>query len=145
MAKQVSTRAGGELSVRLNSVVIHLMRRMRRVDDRQPVGRARLSALSVLVFGGARTMSQLAIDEGVTPATIHHVVQGLLDEGLAQKTGDPADRRKSVIEVSAKGRRLMLKARGARLAMLDEWLSTLSAADRDTIMRAVAILSRWSL
>lgn len=134
-----------ELAERLNSVVTHLMRRMRRVDDRQPVGRARLSALSVLVFGGARTMSQLAIDEGVTPATIHHVVQGLLDERLAQKTTDPADRRRSVIEVSAKGRRMMLKARAARLAMLDEWLSTLSAADRDTMTRAVTILSRWGL
>jgi DNA-binding MarR family transcriptional regulator len=134
-----------ELAERLNSVATHLMRRLRRVDDRQPIGRARLSALSVLVFGGPRTMSQLAIDEGVTPATIHHVVQGLLDAGLAQKTTDPQDRRKSVIEVSAKGRRLMLKARGARLAMLDEWLKTLSAAERDCLARAIGILSRWGL
>jgi DNA-binding MarR family transcriptional regulator len=129
----------------LNRVVTHLMRRLRRIDDRQPIGRARLSALSVLVFGGRRTLSQLADDEGVTAATMHHVVQGLLDAGLAHKKTDPEDRRKSVIEVSAKGRNLMLKARAARFAMLEEGLRTLSAAEVDCLQRALSILKRWEL
>jgi DNA-binding MarR family transcriptional regulator len=129
----------------LNRVVTHLMRRLRRLDDRQPIGRARLSALSVLVFGGRRTLSQLADDEGVTSATMHHVVQGLLDAGLAQKKTDPEDRRKSVIEVSAKGRNLMLRARAARFAMLEEGLRTLSADEVDCLQRAISILKRWEL
>ena len=90
-------------------------------------------------------MSQLADDEGVTPATMHHVVQGLLDAGLVQRTRDATDRRKQLIEVSAKGRHLMLKARAARLAMLDEGLRGLGAADRECLSRAIAILARWEL
>jgi DNA-binding MarR family transcriptional regulator len=134
-----------ELAESLNRVVTHLVRRLRRIDDRQPVGRARLSALSVLVFGGPRTLSQLADDEGVTPATMHHVVQGLLDSGLARKKPDANDRRRSSIEVSAKGRTLMLKARAARLAMLEEGLRGLGTEDRACLKRAIEILARWGL
>src|SRR5262245_26394200 len=83
-------RETAEIALALNRITTHLGRRLRRVDDRQTVGRARLSALSVLVFGGDRTMSELADEEGVTAATMHHVVAGLIDEGLAQKSVDPA-------------------------------------------------------
>jgi DNA-binding MarR family transcriptional regulator len=134
-----------ELAESLNRVVTHLVRRLRRIDDRQPVGRARLSALSVLVFGGPRTLSQLADDEGVTSATMHHVVQGLIDSGLARKKPDANDRRKSRIEVSPRGRTLMLRARAARLAMLEEGLRDLSAVDRQCLGRAIEILARWEL
>jgi DNA-binding MarR family transcriptional regulator len=141
--KRNRERHATDLAEALNRVVTHLVRRLRRIDDRQPIGRARLSALSVLVFGGPRTLSQLADDEGVTPATMHHVVQGLLDSGLAQKKPNATDRRTSSIEVSAKGRTLMLKARAARLAMLDEGLRDLSAEDRECLRRSIEILARW--
>ena len=133
-----------DLAEGLNRVVTHLMRRLRRVDDRQPVPRARLSALSVLVFGGPRTLSQLADDEGVTTATMHHVVQGLLDDGLAGKRDDPADRRKIVIEATVRGRDLMLRARAARLDLLAEGIATLSDAERRNLKRSIAFLGRWT-
>lgn len=133
------------IALALNRVTTHLGRRLRRVDDAQTIGRARLSALSVLVFGGGRTMSELAEDEAVTAATMHHVVAGLIDAGLAQKSADPNDRRKYRIEASAKGRRLMLNARAARLEMIAAGLESLSADDRKCLARALELLSRFEL
>ena len=133
------------LALALNRVTTHLGRRLRRVDDRQTIGRARLSALSVLVFGGGRTMSELADDEGVTAATMHHVVAGLLRSGLAHKTADPTDRRKHRIEASAKGRRLMMDARAARLAMIEEGIAPLTAEERKCLSRALGLLARFEL
>src|SRR5215217_2449885 len=44
----------------MHSAAIHLLRRVARVDDESGIGPARLSALSVLVYRGALTLSELA-------------------------------------------------------------------------------------
>src|SRR4028118_1625153 len=48
------------LADRLHSASIHLLRRLRRQDDASGVTAPHLSALSVLVFGGARTVGEPA-------------------------------------------------------------------------------------
>ena len=48
-----------DLATELNSVAIHLVRRLRREDEALGVSAARLSALSVLVFGGPRTLGHM--------------------------------------------------------------------------------------
>ena len=45
---------------RLHSAAIHLLRRVRKQDTATGEGPARLSALSVLVFGGPKTLKELA-------------------------------------------------------------------------------------
>ena len=54
-----------ELATRLNSVSIHLVRRARTADESLGVPPGQLSALSVLVFGGERTIAELADAEQV--------------------------------------------------------------------------------
>ena len=49
----------------LNSGAIHVLRSLAAVDRKAGLTRARLSALSVLVFGGPRTLGELASAEGV--------------------------------------------------------------------------------
>ena len=44
----------------LHSAAIHLLRRVRKQDIATGEGPARLSALSVLVFGGPKTLGELA-------------------------------------------------------------------------------------
>ena len=48
------------LADRLHSAAIHLLRQVRKQDVATGQGPARLSALSVLVFGGAKTLGELA-------------------------------------------------------------------------------------
>ena len=59
---------------RLHSAAIHLLRRVRKQDVATGEGPARLSALSVLVFGGPKTLGELAAAEQVKPPTMSRIV-----------------------------------------------------------------------
>src|SRR5437763_16991598 len=82
---------------RLLSAAIHLLRRVRKQDVASGEGPARLSALSVLVFGGAKTLGDLAAAEQVKPPTMSRIVAGLARSKLVQITPDPQDRRRMSI------------------------------------------------
>ncbi len=131
----MSTRS--DYALRLNSSVTHLIRRIRQIDEAQGIGRARLSALAVLHFGGPRSMTELARAELVTPTTMHHVVNGLMRDALVRKVPDSNDKRRQIIKLTAKGRRIIVKAHAARL----EFLNTLLAGQSQRrIAEAVALL-----
>src|SRR3954451_24209448 len=96
-----------DLATEINSVAIHLVRRVRRTDAQLGVPPAQLAALSVLVFGGRQTLSSLASAEQVSAPTVTRLVQGLERRGLVRRRPHPDDGRATVIEATAKGRRLM--------------------------------------
>ncbi len=73
---------------RLHSAAIHLLRAVRKVDVAMGLGPAKSSALSVLVFGGPRSLGQLAAAEGVKPPSMSRVVQELEAEGLVRRKTD---------------------------------------------------------
>jgi len=62
---------------KLHSASIHVLRRVAREDPASGLSAARLSALSVLVFGGPRTLGELAAAERVRPPTMTSIVRGL--------------------------------------------------------------------
>jgi DNA-binding MarR family transcriptional regulator len=128
------------LALELNSLSIHLVRWARRADDALGVPPARLSALSVLVFGGDRTMSELAQAEQVSLATISRVVDGLEASGLATRVPHPSDNRSWVVRATAKGRRLMEKGRAARVEVMQDLLRRVPASERATVERALVLL-----
>jgi DNA-binding MarR family transcriptional regulator len=127
-------------ALELNSLSIHLVRWSRRADDALGVPPARLSALSVLVFGGDRTMSELAEAEQVSLATMSRVVDGLEATGLARRQPNPADARSWVVQATVKGRRLMERGRAARVARMQTVLRNVPAAERTTVDRALVLL-----
>src|ERR1700748_2128073 len=92
-----------ELADRLHSTAIHLLRQVRAVDAATGIAPARLSALSVLVFGGAISLYGLAKAEQVRPPTMSRVVNALEAEGLARRRTNDQDRRAVVIEATEKG------------------------------------------
>ncbi|MBO0870734.1 MAG: MarR family transcriptional regulator, partial [Micromonosporaceae bacterium] len=74
-----------ELADRLHSAAIHMLRQVATVDARSGLSPARLSALSVIVYGGPLTMTQLARAERVSPATATSTVTGLESAGLVAR------------------------------------------------------------
>ena len=128
------------LALELNSLSIHLVRWARQADVALGVPPARLSALSVLVFGGDRTLRQLAEAEQVTQATISRVVDGLEASGLAVRRPNRADARSWVVHATAKGRRLMERGRDARVDRLSAVLAELPADDRAHVEHALRAL-----
>jgi DNA-binding MarR family transcriptional regulator len=130
------------LAMEMNSVAIHLVRRVRVTDAQLGVPPARLSALSVLVFGGPRTLSELAAADQVTGPTITKVVQGLEASGLVRRRPHPDDGRATIVEATAKGIRLMHKGRALRIKQLTDQLETLSRREISELERGLRLLRR---
>ncbi|HEX6751934.1 MAG TPA: MarR family transcriptional regulator [Longimicrobium sp.] len=135
MRERVETAAD-----RLHSASIHLLRRVRRQDDESGVTAPHLSALSVLVFGGARTLGELAAAEQVTPPSMTRIVRNLEADGLVEREVDPADRRVARVRATEKGRRILMDARARRIADLAARIATLDDADLATLERAAEII-----
>jgi len=124
----------------LNSAAIHLLRRLRKEDRALGISAARLSALSVVVFGGPLTLGELAAAEDVTPPTMTRLVAALEAEGLIARASDPGDGRVVRVRATAKGRRVMERGRARRTESLAAQLAALSPDQLDTLEHATAIL-----
>ena len=127
---------------RLHSAAIHLLRRVRKQDVSTGEGPARLSALSVLVFSGPKTLSELAAAEQVKPPTMSRIVAGLARSDLVNITDDPHDARRMQIRATAKGTRLLQKGRQLRIAYLAAHLDALTPGELTKLGEAVEILRK---
>ncbi len=127
---------------RLHSIAIHLLRYLREADAESGIGPARLSALSVLVFGGPCSLGELACAEQVTPATMSKIVSGLEAQGLVVRTPSGVDRRAVVLRATRKGEQVLQKGRQRRLARFEAILKKASADELDTLDAAGDILRR---
>jgi DNA-binding MarR family transcriptional regulator len=130
------------LAARLHSVTIHLLRRLRAEDEAAGLSPARLSALSVLVFGGPRTVGALAEAEQVRAPTMTRLVSSLEADGLVSKRRDPSDGRVVHVEATDAGVRVLEEGRARRVAHLESLLDGLDAADRGVVGEATSILER---
>jgi DNA-binding MarR family transcriptional regulator len=130
------------LADRLHSAAIHLLRRVRKQDITTGEGPARLSALSVLVFGGQKTLGELAAAEQVKPPTMSRIVSGLLRSHLVTITPDPHDARRLRIRATAKGVRLLHKGRKLRVEYLASHLDALTSEETAKVSGAVEILKK---
>jgi DNA-binding MarR family transcriptional regulator len=127
---------------KLHSTAIHLLRRLRRQDVATGEGPARLSALSVLVFGGKKTLGELAEAEQVKPPTMSRIVAGLSRSRLVEIKTDAEDARRMHIRATAKGQRLLQKGRELRIAYLASHLQELEPEELSRMGDAVDILAR---
>ena len=115
---------------------------MRREDPATGVPPAQLSALSVLVFGGPRTLGELAAAEQVRPPTMTRVVQGLDAAGLVQRARDPDDGRIVRLQATAKGRRVMQRGRERRVERFATLLDRLDRGDIERVREAAELVER---
>lgn len=123
--------------VAVNSALTRLSRRIRRIDADQGVGRARLSALAVLHFGGSCSVSELARAEMVSRVTMHHVVNGLENEGLVRRQADHTDRRRQSISLTREGRATIRRAHRARIDYLRTLLTDVSVEELEITARTL--------
>ena len=125
---------------RLHSAAIHLLRRVRQQDAASGVGPAQLSALSVLVFAGPKTLGELAAAEQVKPPTMSRIAAGLQRSGLIKITRDPQDARRMHIRATSKGIRLLQEGRKRRIEYLAEHLGHLTREELAQLGVAADIL-----
>jgi DNA-binding MarR family transcriptional regulator len=122
-----------QLADRLHSAAVHLLRRVRKEDDASGLTAPKLSALSVLVFGGPTTIGGLAAAEQVRPPTMSVLVAELERGGLVTRRRG-ADARQVLIEATDEAERLLVEGRRRRAA----WVAARLDGRNDQELAALA-------
>ena len=130
-----------EAADKLHSAAIHLLRRLRVRDRESGIGPAQLSALSVLVFGGPRSLGELADAEQVRPPTMSRIVSGLERTKLV-KRHTTEDGRRVRLEATAKGAKILSEGRQRRVEWLAQALASLSETEQQQLGELTELLQR---
>ena len=111
----------------LHSAAIHLLRKVRAQDRGAGIGPAQLSALSVLVFGGPRSLKELAEAEQVRPPTMSRIVGRV---GASTSAAPQSNGRQTAYApgATARGAKILQEGRRRRVEMLVHALRELSEA-----------------
>ena len=115
---------------------------LRREDPASGLTGPRLSALSVLVFGGPTSLAGLAAAEQVSPPTMSRIVDALVRDALVTREPELGNRRRVRIAATEEGRRLLEAGRRRRVEALTQRLSRLAESERRALERAVELLER---
>ena len=136
-----SSQLAAEIADELHSAAIHLLRRLRVRDRESGIGPAQLSALSVLVFGGPRSLGELADAEQVRPPTMSRIVAGLQHSRLVRRHATE-DGRRVRLEATPKGVSLMWEGRKRRVESLAQALAALPENDREQVRGALKLMQQ---
>jgi DNA-binding MarR family transcriptional regulator len=94
-----------------------------------PLTRSGSAVLSTVERGGPIAVSDLADRLGVDQSTASRQIKPLEERGLIRRTSDPADRRSSLLSITAAGRRVRSRVRETVRADIDTALREWSPAE----------------
>ena len=100
------------------------------------------AALTCLARSPAPTQLQLAAAIRYDKTRLIALLDQLERDGLVRREPDPADRRARIVRITAKGRRRYEAAAAAVRAMEAGLLGSLTAAEREALLSALAKLGR---
>ncbi len=126
----------------LHSTAIRLLRTVRRADESSGLTAPRLSALSVIVFNGPRTLGNLAEAEQVRPPTMTRIVNALEEQELVVKAQDPSDGRVIRIAATTKGKRVLIRGRARRVRFLAEHIRNLEKVEQENLSAALVTVQQ---
>jgi DNA-binding MarR family transcriptional regulator len=98
-----------ESAANLRRSLASLNRRLRSESRALGLSTMKHSVLGQLYRDGPRTAKELAGGEGIQPQSITRVLADLEEAGLVIRTQDASDRRQFHLEITAKGRELLIE------------------------------------
>jgi DNA-binding MarR family transcriptional regulator len=118
---------------------VELASRAHLDDIFRPIGMTALqyTALTVLERHPDLSSAQLARNSFVTAQTMADMVRALEDRGLVERHRDPADRRRLVLALTADGRALLRRYRGAVAELEKRMLAGLTAGGAAELRRGL--------
>ena len=137
------SRTDAGLASELRLSVMRLRRRL--AAEREPdneLSSGALAVLGVLFRDGERTIGELAGQERVQPPSMTRTVNCLESEGYVVRKAHESDRRVVLVELSDKGRAMLLADRRRRDAWLAQRLKDLTPTERDLLRAAAPVLER---
>ena len=138
-----AARTDAGLASELRLSVARLTRRLRaeREPD-NPLSVASLSALGVLFREGECTLGTLAAHERVQPPSMTRTVNCLVEQGYMSRRPHDTDGRQVLVDLTEKGREVLLADRRRRDAWLARRLRELTPDERDLLRRAAPLIQR---
>lgn len=137
----MSVRADSSvLASDLRDVLGRLMRRLRS-ENRLPLTHG--AVLGRLDREGPQSTVELAAAERVRPQSMGQVLGELEAQGFLSRRADPADGRRSMLELTEAGRRTLLEERGRRNGWLAQAIENdFSASEQEILTEALRLLAR---
>lgn len=99
------------------------------------------AALVKLADTGGASQNHLGRLTAMDPATIQGVVRRLVDRRLIERAGDPGDRRRSMLRLTAAGLALVDRLRPNAHLVSRAILEPLDATERATLLRLLSALA----
>lgn len=135
-----------DLANNLQAVAMRLTRRMRQNDGSGGLTGPEASALAVIANHEGISVGALAGAEQVRPPSMSRVVNILVEKGLVKRQDDPADARRQLLSLTAKGKKAQTSSqKSGQVKVLANALDGLTDRDRNAVERAVAVLDRLQI
>ena len=140
---QSASRTDTGLASELRFSVARLSRRLRNErDPDNPLSVAALSAMGILFREGECTVGVLATHERVQPPSMTRTVNYLVEDGYAVRRPHPTDGRQVLVDLTDKGREILLADRRRRDAWLAQRLRELTPDERAVLREAAPLIQR---
>ena len=117
------------LAESLNERFARLNRQLRNAELPSGMTQERLSVLGTIAARGPMTVSALAENELVRPATMSRMISALVADGYVRRDHNQKDGRNVLISATARGRKEFARAQQLRLQRLAAALSSLPAEE----------------
>ncbi len=137
-----ATRQAGELHTILDAfrAIVQALRAGADGRSARPITAAQLFALQQIAAHPDASINDIAALTFTHQSSVSVVIQRLVDAGLVKKSA-AGDRRRTRLNATAKGKRLLARAPRSVQQDLVAALSGLSAADRRTLARLLSIVA----
>jgi DNA-binding MarR family transcriptional regulator len=140
---QSASRTDTGLASELRFSVARLSRRLRNErEPGNPLSVGALSALGILFREGECTIGTLAAHERVQPPSMTRTVNCLVEDGYATRRASESDGRQVLVDLTDKGREILLADRRRRDAWLAQRLRELTPDERAILREAAPLIQR---
>lgn len=126
----------------LRFAIARLSRRLRAERAVETMSDGQMAVLAGILWGGLRTLTELAEHERVTTPSMNRTVNTLETAGYVSRSPDEHDRRKVIIRLTDAGRRVMEETQRRRNAWLENALAELTPEQRAVLAAAVPIMQQ---
>ncbi len=132
----------GDEAADFRMATFRLARRLRGERAVDAMSDGQFAVLANLKIHGPHTLGELADRERVSPPSMNRTVNCLASDGYIERSPDPADGRKVIIELTDAGREVVEETVRRRDAWLEEALAQLPDDERATLHDAAAIMRK---
>jgi DNA-binding MarR family transcriptional regulator len=125
---------------RMTSLIIALTRRLLAVDDQAAELPLRQLRVCMALHEGARTMSDLSRELGVSLSAMTQIADRLERAGIVKRTFEGSDRRVRCLQLTPRGKTMMREREESRIQRVSAVVETLTEQARNEVLTALQVL-----